>query len=157
MEELNIQGLLDYFKSNCFKKGEQVILGHFGTVQTLLSLIFEAPVNIRLIDQEEKENIITRQVELICGSTVVASATSHIPESRNKPEVLFDISSGKLGLGQIIVTHNLPNRRILVDVGRDSAAFWRTYTIEGPGIFLEIHEYFPREPFEAVGWLEKEG
>ena len=41
-------------------------------------------------------------------------------------------------------------------IGRDRTGFWRTYAIEGPEVYLEIHEYFPREPFEKVGWIQPE-
>jgi len=156
MEELDFQGLLDHFSEKGFQKGEQVILGHFGTVQTLLSLIFGKPVNVRLIDQKERDGLIVRSVNLMCEDTLVAYATTHIPKDRNRPEVLFDISAGRLGLGQIVVTHQIPNKRNLIKLGRNSLAFWRTYAIEGPQLFLEIHEYFPRQPFEDIGWLKKE-
>lgn len=156
MEELNFKALLDHFTDNEFQRGEQVILGHFGTVQTLLSLVFGEPANIRLINQREEDGLILRQVELRCGETIVGYAVTHIPKARNREDVLSDILTGRLGLGQIVVVHEIPSRRNLVDVGRNKHAFWRTYTIEGPQLFLEIHEYFPREPFEAVGWLEKE-
>ena len=43
MEELDFQALLDTFRSNGFQAGERAILGHFGTVQTLLTLIFNVP------------------------------------------------------------------------------------------------------------------
>ncbi len=155
MEELDFQGLLDHFTEKGFLKGEQVILGHFGTVQTLLSLIFEKPVNVRLTDQKEQEGAIIRSVNLMCEDTIVAYATTYIPKERNRPEVLFDISAGKLGLGQIVVTHQIPNKRNLINLGRNKVAFWRTYTIEGPQLFLDINEYFPREPFEAIGWLKE--
>ncbi len=156
MEELDFQGLLDKFNTDGFQKGEQIILANFGTNQTLLSLIFQTPVNIKLINQREEGGVILRQVELRTADTLTAYATTHIPKSRNRGDVLLDITAGKMGLGQIVVIHNLPNRRSLVNVGRDKAAFWRTYTIEGPELFLEIHEHFPREPFEAIGWIKKE-
>ena len=156
MEELDFKGLLDHFTDHGFPKGEQVILGHFGTVQTLLSLVFGEPANIRLIDQKEKERVIIRQIELRAGDRLVGYANTRILRDRNRDDVLMDITAGRLGLGQIVVTHQIPNKRNLLDVGRDKVAFWRTYTIEGPQLFLEIHEFFPREPFEAVGWLEKE-
>ena len=104
----------------------------------------------------ETEDVITRDINLVAGEKIVCHATSHIPRFRNREDVWEDISAGRLGLGQIVVVHNLPNKRVLVDIGRDTGAFWRTYTIEGPELFLEIHEHFPREPFETVGWLEKE-
>jgi len=169
MEELDFQGLLDHFREKGFQKGEQVILGNFGTVQTLLSLIFETPVNVCDIKMEEKNGDIIRMVNLKAGpglfrhlrshgwepagQLLVAQATSRIPIDRNSFDVLHSITSGKLGLGQIVVTYQIPNRRILQEVGRNKEAFWRTYTIEGPDLFLEIHEHFPREPFEKVGWI----
>ena len=66
MEELDFRGLLDHFASQGFQREEQVILGHFGTVQTLLSLIFGDPVNVRLTDQKEKHSEIARSVYLVC-------------------------------------------------------------------------------------------
>ena len=52
--------------------------------------------------------------------------------------------------------HEIPNRRILGEVGKDKAAFWRTYTIEGSELFIEIHEHFYRRPLEEEGWLKPE-
>lgn len=156
MEELDFQGLLDHFTEKGFQKGEQVILGHFGTVQTLLSLIFGVPVKVDLIQQSEKEHTIKRTVNLVCREQVVALAVTQIPTGLNHPEVLLDITAGKLGLGQIVVLHQIPNKRNLISVGRDEGGFWRSYTIEGPQLFLEISEFFPRLPFEEIGWLKKE-
>ncbi len=158
MEELDFQGLLDQFNAAGFERGEQVILGHFGTVQTLLSLIFKEPVTVKVVEQEsrdnESENEILRSVHLLCEIGMVCYATSHIPLERNRSDVLADISAGTRGLGQIVVVHQIPNRRVLANVGRNPNAFWRDYTIEGPQLFLQIHEYFPRAPFEEVGWLQ---
>ena len=160
MEELDFQGLLDHFKQKGFQRGEQVILGHFGTVQTLLSLIFETPVNVYDVEMEEGSSEIIRRVSLKAATdplTLVAHAISRIPRDRNRFDVLDAITSGKLGLGQIVVTHQIPNRRILQEVGRNREAFWRTYAIEGPELYIEISEQFPREPYEKVGWIEPEG
>lgn len=156
MEELDFQRLLDHFNSQGFQKGEQVILGHFGTVQTLLSLIFDLPVNVRDIEMDEEAGVIIRSVKLVVGETVIGRATSRIPREKNREDVLKDITSGRLGLGQVVVMHEIPNRRILGEVGKDKAAFWRTYTIEGSELFIEIHEHFYRRPLEEEGWLKPE-
>jgi len=154
MEELDFQGLLD--RLDGFQKGEQVILANLGTNQTLLSVIFQKPTNVKNIQMEEVEGvIITRDVDLITGEQVVGHATTHIPRNRNSQEVWDAVSAGQLGLGQIIVTYNLPTKRVLVDVGYDDQAFWRTYTIEGPDVFFEIYEHYPRPPFEEIGWIHK--
>ena len=157
MEELDFQSLLDQFRDNAFQRGEQVILGHFGTVQTLLSLIFGKPVNVKLTGQREENGTIMRQVQLCCGDEVTCWANTVIPKELNRKDVLKDIIAGSLGLGQIVFLRQIPNRRNLIEVGRDEVAFWRTYVIEGPRLHLKIHEYFPREPFEKVGWIHKKG
>lgn len=156
MEELDFKGLLDRFTKDGFQRGEQVILANFGTNQTMLSIIFGEPNRLKLADQRKGDEEINRRVELYCGDFLVCHANTVIPLDRNRREVITDITAGTLGLGQIVVKHNLPNRRVLFDVGRNIHAFWRTYAIEGPEVYLQIHEYFPRTPFEAVGWIRKE-
>jgi len=156
MEELNFQELLDRFHKDGFTRGEKVILANFGTNQTLLSVIFDKPSRLQLVDQREDDGVINRAVNLFYGDTLCCHANTVILRARNRADVIYDITAGHLGLGQIVVTHNLPNRRVLLEVGRDRASFWRTYAIEGPEIYLKIHELFPRKPFLEVGWLEPE-
>lgn len=157
MEELDFQALLDRFRKGGFTRGEKVILANFGTNQTLLSVIFDKPSHLRLIDQREKKGTINRLVNLVYGDTVCCIANTEIPRDRNRKDVIFDIAAGQLGLGQIVVKHNLPNRRALLDVGRDTVSFWRTYAIEGPEVYLKIHEHFPRQPFLDAGWEVGDG
>ena len=156
MEELDFRDLLDHFISKGFQKGEQVILGHFGTVQTLLSLIFETSVNVKDIQMTDNEKGIHRSVNLVAGERAVCHALSLIPRDLNSETLLHHVSEGKLGLGQIVVTLGIPNQRRLIEVGRDKDAFWRTYAIEGHMLYIEITEHFPRAPFEAIGWIQPE-
>lgn len=157
MEELDFKSLLDKFKDDGFQLGEQVILSNFGTNQTMLSIIFQEPNRLKMVDQRERDGLITRSVELYCGDLLVCFANTRIPKKRNRDDVIYDIVAGTLGLGQIVVKHNLPSRRDLIEVGRSPAEFWRTYAIEGPEVYLLIHESFPRGPFEKIGWLQPEG
>lgn len=157
MEELDFQGLLDKFGQDGFQKGEQVILANFGTNQTLLTLIFQKPANVKNIECRDVQGVIMRGVDLIAGEQTVGHALSQIPKKRNRQDIWEAVLAGELGLGQIIVSKNLPTRRNLVDVGHDDQAFWRIYTIEGPDVFFEISEHFPRQPFEEVGWIHKKG
>lgn len=152
MEELDFQALLDRFHKDGFTRGERIILANYGTNQTLLALIFDKRSQLQLVDQKESDGVINRLVYLIYGDAICCIANTVIPRARNRPDVILDIVAGKLGLGQIVVVHNLPNRRALLDVGRDRASFWRTYTIEGKEVYLKIHEHFPRKPFLEAGW-----
>jgi len=154
MEELDFKALLDRFKKDGFTRCEQVVLANFGTNQTLLSIIFGKPCELRLMAQKETEGVINRLVHLVFGDTLGCVADTIIPRDRNRQDIIDNILAGQLGLGQIVVTHNLPCRRKLLSIGRDKESFWRTYAIEGPEVYLEIHEHFPRLPFVAVGWLE---
>ena len=151
MEELDLNNLLETLKD--FDRGEQVILGQFGTLQTLLSLVFGQSITVKLVNQHEEEGAIVRQVQLMAGDNLLCCAISRIPKSRNRDSVIHDISSGQLGLGQIIARHQLSTWYSLTGVGRDRCAFWRAYTIDGPEIHIQINETFRREPFEAIGWV----
>ncbi len=151
MEELDLGTLLDTLKE--FERGERVILGHFGTVQTLLSLIFGGPVAVKLIDQGHDNGVIVRRAQLAAGREVLCVAVSRISTLHNRAEIIDDIGEGELGLGQIIARHKLSTSRSLVDLGRDQKSFWRTYDINGPDLEIQISETFPRAPFESIGWL----
>jgi chorismate-pyruvate lyase len=151
LEELDLENLLKTLKN--FDRGEQIILGNFGTVQTLLSLIFGHPVTMKLIYQYEKEEVVIRRVQLMVKDNVLCHAVSSIPKLRNRDDVISDISKGQMGLGQIIAHHRLSSRRSLIRVGEDDEFFWRTYNIEGPEVYFQITESFVKEPFEAIGWI----
>lgn len=157
MEEIDFQGLLDRFGDDGFQKGEQIVLGNFGTNQTLLTLIFQKPANVQHVRCNEVDDRIIRDVDLVVGFEIVGHATTIIPRARNSDKVWEAVKAGKLGLGQIIVTFSLPSKRVLMDVGHNEEAFWRTYSIEGPDLYFEISEHYPRKPFEAIGWLRKYG
>lgn len=158
LEEMNIPGLLEHFAKDGFSRGERILLSNSGTVVTLLAVIFNRPIEVRLRDQAEKDGIMTRRVELVKiekgkKETPVASALSRIPIGKNNPEVVDDIVAGRLGLGHILVKHQLSTRRLLMEVSRTAEMFWRTYQIVGAGVDMTITEYFPREVFEDAGFV----
>lgn len=157
MEELDFKVLLDRFHKDGFTRGERIILANYGTNQTLLSLIFGKPANIKLIIQSERNGDIVRSVEINVDGILTCRATSYIPIDRNRQDVVTDIKAGQLGLGQIVDKYNLATRRNLMEIGRDLMGFWRTYVIEGAGCYLKIHEYFLRQAFLDAGWIEPWG
>ena len=151
MEELDFKSLLETLRG--FDRGERIILGNFGTVQTLLSLIFGQPVMVKLVEQKEEEGVIVRQAQLMAEDKVLCYTVSHIPKFRNRADVIHDICRGQMGLGQVLAYHQLSSWRSLIRVGGDHKLFWRTYNISGPEVYIQIEEIFVREPFEAVGWI----
>ncbi len=153
MEELHVEQLLKEFKG--FEVGERVILGHFGTVQTLLALIWDEPIYVELVGQYFTTELV-RTVNLRAGDRIVCRAKSKIPNEGNHANVMLDIMGGKLGLGQILARHDLQTHRKLLSVGRDKDEFWRTYIIKGEYVFIEIHESFPRGIYKEIGWLNND-
>ncbi len=170
MEETDSKALLGVLIDNKFEPGERVLLGHTGTVQTLLSLVFGHPVEVRVRgQQEEKTNFagatqpagqaphLLRSVELLAAGQVVCHAVSRIPVGGiNLPEFISDVYAGKLGLGQIINKLRIPHERRVIEVGRDATSFWRSYRIFGANLELQILESFPRTPFVDIGWIKSE-
>lgn len=168
MEEIDLKGLVSRFKRGGFQPGERVILGHFGTVQTLLSLIFLEPVRVQLEDQKIEEGVypycpgviefggscLKRSISLMAGEEVVGTATSYIPEEDNEESLISQLLHSGLGLGQIVFESGIPNKRILHEVHRNAESFGRCYTICGPRMRIVINESFPRKPFEDIDWLE---
>lgn len=151
VEELNVEQLLKEFNGGGFEIGERVILGHFGTVQTLLALILNTPVEVKIIEQDSNPDIF-RQVHIVADE-LICEAMSRIPLLGNKTEVINDVIEGQLGLGQIIAKHELKHTRKIMEIGRDHLNFWRKYQIVGPMIEMEIYEYFYKRPFMKIGWL----
>ncbi|MFH1486816.1 MAG: hypothetical protein ABIH46_12165 [Chloroflexota bacterium] len=159
IEELDIPGLLEHFKSGGFTRGERILLSNSGTNVTLLAVIFNRPIEVRLKDQHEKDGTLFRHVELVKVErdnetcSVVATARSKIPVGKNNPEVIQDIVAGRMGLGHILVKHQLTTRRLLLEANRSPQMFWRTYQIVGSGVDLTITEWFQREVFEDAGFV----
>lgn len=163
MEELDIPGALERLRPYGLGPIERVLAGHTGTVQLLLSLLFNEPVDVVLIGQREIESRheIQREVSLKLRhrETEVCRAISSIDLERNSQVVLQYIREGRLGLGQIAVTCNVPIKRTIntIDVTEDQIS--REYTMEGlePGrLFIHLHfeitEMFPREMFLKEGF-----
>ncbi len=61
MEELDIPGALERLKPYSLSSIERVLTGHAGTVQWLLSLLFDEPVDVVLIRQHELDGQIHRE------------------------------------------------------------------------------------------------
>ena len=150
-EELDIQTALDRLKPYDLNRIERVLAGNTGTVQYLLSLWFDRLVEIHVSSQEEEEGWITRtgalRAALGTGPSLrsVCTVLSYIDLSRCRDDVISDVRFGRLGLGQIAVLHQIPTVRTLKDLQVTPAIIRRTYTMEGPGLYYEITETYPRE------------
>ncbi len=151
MEELDIPGALERLKPYSLSSIERVLTGHAGTVQWLLSLLFDEPVDVVLIRQHELDGQIHREVSLKLRYREIemCRAVSVIDLDLNAPLVLHHIREGRLGLGQIAVMYNVPIKRTINTIEVNQELITRQYTMEGddPGhqiLHYVITESFPR-------------
>lgn len=149
MEELDIAAFLDRLKPYNLRPIERVVLGHTGTVQLLLSLLIDDPVDVKVLGQTTVDGVLMRDTSLVRRSDgqEVAHATSVIMIERNSKEVVADVQAGQLGIGQIAVKHKIPTERRIVVIEVKPASLGRSYTMEGPGLSYTITETFLRGLF----------
>ena len=154
MEEMDLKALVEKFKDRQFSLVERVILSNDGTNVTLLSVIFQTPIQVRVVDQIEHPDRIVRVVDLETENLVVGRARSTIPKGTegriNTPKVLDLVREKALGLGHIATRLGIRTERTIVSFGADDLSFWRRYQMVGEGLAYEIQEWFPRGLYNGV-------
>lgn len=152
-EELRIPEVLLTLSMYDLRPIERVLAAHTGTVQLLLSLWWNEPVDVVIISQTEDDGKIHRVVDLTCRNSglVAAHAESLIPIEANHPDVIKDVRAKELGLGQIAVKHEIQTIRTLHEVQVAPHELSRFYSMKLPGparaghwLYYEIRESFPR-------------
>ena len=158
-DALNLTELVQAFEGHHYSLLERIILSHDGTVQALLSIIWDRPVQVRVVDQVERRldevGVTVRLVDLEAGDLVVARARSHIPAARNSSEVMDRVRGRSLGLGQIAAALKVNPRRTVLDHGANDETFWRRYEMSvphhsGSELYFEIQEMFPRALYHGL-------
>lgn len=156
MEPLDIPWLLE--KTQGFPPKLRPLMAVFGTLQGALSLLVGEEVTVRILGQKAAEfppspglpahSTVEREVELVAGDRVVATATSRIECTIAQQAYFQDIVAGKMGIGQLLTKHGINYQTQLLDCSQDGDVCWRTYKIEGPGVSITITEYFPKGLYE---------
>ena len=151
-EELHIPEVLERLKPYELAPIERVLAAHTGTVQLLLSLWFNEPVDVNLLEQLEVHEEIRRRVALVRRGTRIeaARAKTIIPIQRNSPEILEDVRAGELGLGQIAVSRQIRTTRKMTRLVVNDHYVTRTYLMEGDGLHFVIEESFPRQLYRQL-------
>lgn len=152
-EELNIPEVLERLKPYELAPIERVLAAHTGTVQLLLSLWFNEPVDVQLLDQVQVHEEIRRSVALVLRDTRVEAATAKtiIPIRSNPLPILEAVWAGKLGLGQIAVARRIQTTRKLTKLEVNDDLLTRTYVMEGTSsrpLHFVIEETFPRRLYQ---------
>lgn len=150
--ELNIKQLLAALPKG-LSPLERLILCNYGTVQTLLSVVYCLPVKIKVLSQYEFNEIIVRWTRLYIEpsgdpgqpepSTTVCLAESIIPINDNTVGFITAIREQIMGIGQIIKATSLKTERCIQGMFADELTIARNYSIRGD-VNVLITESFPR-------------
>jgi len=113
------------------KRSHKILLAEIGTVEQVLSIILDSPVNVEVKKQVVKDYKIEREVVLRAKGDELIHALTEIDVRALPSGVVADIKEGKLGIGTIITKHKLETFRRIVEVGYDSTRniVYRVYEI----------------------------
>eukprot|EP01134_Creolimax_fragrantissima_P005654 CFRG5654T1 len=122
---------------------ERIVLTANGTLQRIISSYYNAEVSVRIKfnNARSDEGWYDREVELLIFDQVFCVAKSEIHLGRKEYVDLVEIE--KIGLGQLFRHLNLlPFFHLLKAGKKQNGGFWRTYTLQSPGITCRITETF---------------
>ena len=147
----NIQQLLNSLPPN-LTPVERVLLCHDGTSQTLLSILFQVPVKVKVLSQHEliPYQVIIRWIKLVAeyseeNKVTVCLAESVIPMKANYAGFLTAIKEQQKGIGQILSATCTSYERRIFGLYADENILSRYYQIIGEGVDIVITETFSRE------------
>jgi chorismate-pyruvate lyase len=135
-------------------KDQKLLLSEVGTLERTLSIITNSPIRVELIKQQHDPtnySTVIREVWLkdITGRKLVYAKT--IYNTKYLPlDVTNDLLLERMGIGSVIIKHNIETYRRIKKIGYDRAMreLFRVYQImiDGDAVF-EISEKFSRDFF----------
>jgi len=155
----NIRQLLNSLPPN-LTPVERVLLCHDGTSQTLLSILFQTPVKVKVLSQHEliPYQAIIRWIKLVAeysedNQVTVCLAESVIPMKANSPGFLTAIRERGMGIGQILSSTCTKYERRIIGLYADENIVARNYQITGADVDIVITETFSREALKKAGGM----
>lgn len=159
--EENIKNLIDKIPKNTTPI-EKLILANSGTVQTLLSVLFDVPIKVEVIAQKEFSTYIIRWVQLVAEYSPdvklsVCLAESVIDKTTSYRGFVTGIKEKKMNIGQLMSSLKLTTERELLGFHADNSSFSRTYNITSipddinvRPLNITITEVFQKEAFKRL-------
>lgn len=147
--EENLKQLINSIPSK-LSPVERVLLCNYGTNQTLLSVLFEIPIKVKILSQHSfGGDTIIRWAQLAAeyspdNVVTVCLAESVIPRQKNPPGFMTAIREQKMGIGQVIQACQLKSERSILGFFANDNIIARNYTLTGD-IEVLITEIFPRD------------
>lgn len=170
MEEINeesISNMLSVIPKN-LSPIERIIISNEGTVQTLLSVLFEVPVQVVVLNQTTVPALYGKQIvrwsKLVAKYSPSDEITICLAESivsTDDEGFINGMNEKKMGIGQLIAAKDIPTRRRILGFHSDDCIFARNYVIEDVGmteignhLSCLISEVFPKTGYSRVNQMQ---
>ena len=134
-------------KLNSFEK---ILLINNGTTEQFLQILSNSLTKIVIMQQTEKNNIITRKINIITKDQgkILAVANSIIYLKNLPNKIKYEIRKGEKGIGMIILQNKLETYKRITEIGYNSkeSYIYRKYKLlSGKHIISKVIENFSRE------------
>jgi len=134
-------------KLNSFEK---ILLINNGTTEQFLQILSNSLTKIVIMQQTEKNNIITRKINIITKDQgkILAVANSIIYLKNLPNKIKYEIRKGEKGIGMIILENKLETYKRITEIGYNSkeSYIYRKYKLlSGKHIISKVIENFSRE------------
>ncbi len=137
---------LESISSKKFDLAQRVLLINLGNTQQLLEVMHRTESTIRVIEQNEEKNIITRKSCIISSTNhILAFADSKIYCKRIPFQMLSEIRECKRGIGKIALYHRLEIFKKITEIGYvEGLHIFKKYSLYHNGnVICRINEIFP--------------
>ena len=137
---------LEKISNKKFDLIQTVLLIDLGNTQQLLEVIYRTDSTIRVIEQSEGKNIITRKSCIISSTNdILAFADSRIYSERIPVQMLSEIRKCKKGIGKLILYHRLEIFKKITEIGYVKGLhIFKKYSLYHKGnVICRINEIFP--------------
>ncbi len=131
-------------KLNSFEK---ILLINTGTTEQMLQVLSNSLTEIVILQQTEKNNIITRKINIISNERkkILVSASSIIYLKNLQNKIIDEIRKGEKGIGMILLKNKVEYYKRIMEIGynsRDSFIYRKYVLLSRKHIISKIVENF---------------
>lgn len=144
---------LEIISKKKFDLAQSVLLIDLGNTQQLLEAMYLTNSTIRVIEQSEQKNIISRKSCIISSTNhILAFADSRLYSKRIPVQMLSEIRERKKGIGKLILYHKLEIFKKITEIGYvEGLHIFKKYSIyHGGKVICKISEIFPFKTNERI-------
>jgi hypothetical protein len=137
---------LEIISKKQFDFAQSLLLIDLGNTQQLLELMYRTNSTIRVIEQNEEKNIITRKSSILSSTNhILAFADSRLYSKRIPLQMLSEIRECKKGIGKLILYHRLEIFKKITEIGYvEDLHIFKKYSLYHNGnVICRINEIFP--------------